>query len=156
MHIKYIEGLKNIDDNDIEYLINSSFNYYVSNETISDDIKQNDNKKKNFSSLVRFYRSFNSNKKHEEEHLAQSLKELFKNKTAIISSLMDKINKINQHQTKRIKFGESTIDHKHTLVSHPSTYVGGLASNIKRFQSLTWRVNITISNNASNRVYTFY
>jgi hypothetical protein len=152
MQLKHIESLKSLDDNDLQDIIDSSFSYYMGTASIPNKIREDSNKGKVFSGLIRFYRSFNSNKKFEEEQVLQSLKELLKGKTSVVTSLWEKINNIHMMQIKRIKFGECGIVNIKQPLNLKMSYLDSVIENIKKFANLTWRINICISNNLSNRV----
>ncbi len=156
MSIKYLDSLKTHNDKDLFLIINDSYNYYINNADINDSIRQDDSKKKAFSTLLRFYRSINSNKKIDEETFNQPIKELLKNKETSINQLIDKINQIVSKQLQRHKFVEQSPTPLLKLVPSPTAYMDDLLCNIKSFSSLSWRLNIAISNNYSNRVNFIY
>jgi hypothetical protein len=156
MQFKYLENLKSLDEKDAEILINNSFNYFTTGTQIPEEIKQSSDNKIHFSNLVRFYRSINLNKRLDEEHTLQALKEILKSKANIIPKFYEKINQVYVRYDKKIKFGEfnSSILQREQIVNKdlPSLYYNNLISNIKKFNNLNWRINICISNNISNRV----
>jgi len=84
-------------------------------------------------------------KKNEEE----IIKELFKNRPDIINSLSDKVNKIFEIQTKKVIFSETKIQ---PTISNKETNFINIISNVQRMKSLSWKINVTISNNNSIRV----
>jgi hypothetical protein len=153
MQLKHLECLKALNDNDIQYIIDSSFSYHTKNLSMPADVISNIGKGKCFSSLVRFYRSLNSNKKIEEEQAQQALRELIKNKD-IVTSLWEKINSLQIKQLKRFKFGEIAPS-KTVLICGTQCYLDNIISNVKRFCNITWRINICITNHITNRVIAF-
>ena len=73
MSIKCLESLKPQQDKNLQLLINDSFNYYAFNSSIPEYIQEDASNIKSFSSLIRFYRSINSNKKIDEETFSNPL-----------------------------------------------------------------------------------
>jgi len=96
--------------------------------------------------LYRFFRSANYLKKNEEE----AIKEVFKNKNDIINSLMDKINKIYDVQSKRILF--SDYCNKPFTVNFERCQYLDIISNVMQLKHFSYKINVIISNNNSNRV----
>lgn len=162
MLFKYLEILKSIEEKDLKDLLETSFNYFTSNKTnkINDNIIESKALKACFSGLVRFYRCVNANKKIEDDQINQSIKEIFKGKnTELNEVLLNQINRILSVQNKRINFTEINLEairkRKNSDNDDSSDYLAKkafLLNNIFEFKSFSWKININISNNVSNRV----
>jgi hypothetical protein len=162
MNLKFLEQLKayTIEDSELQNLILSAYNY---NSVKSDNLLQNlqeENQKKVFSILVRFFRSLNSNKKIDEESLNLCLKDVFKNKQNSISSIHDKINEIVSIQSTRISFSTNKNERRLNYfnvkqdcnfynLSDPTEFISDNFHNLTNFY---FKLNIGISNKHSNRV----
>jgi hypothetical protein len=162
MMVKHLDILKtsSIDDNDLASLIRNSFGYYVNNSIKTLDketIHQDENKLKIFSNLVRYFRNVNSNKKFDEEAFNSFLKEILKDKPKSITILTEKVNEVISVQQKRINFTDK-LNHKklNFLVDSGKLSTSGLNDllndKITDIKNFSFRVNVTISNNFSNRV----
>lgn len=161
MLFKYLEILKQSEDNDLKELLEQSFQYFSSNRSnkISDKITNSKSLSAGFSSLVRFYRSLNANKKIDDDQINQLVKELFKGKTSDLNSiLINQINNIISVQNKRINFTEIKLGlSKNRQISDDNSNENlakreFLINNILEFKSFSWKIKIAISNNISNRV----
>ena len=107
MLLKYLDYLKQLDENEIEELLNYSFKYFSSNQSIQLENKYfiNKNLKIGLSYLIRFYRSINTNKKIEDEQINNYLKDIFKGKNSQFHKILfENINLINNIQNKWIYF----------------------------------------------------
>ena len=152
MSLKFLEILKNLQDKDILFLLNESFNFYTTKSDIHNLIKNDENNRRVFSSLIRFYRSIYSNKKLEEETFNLQLKEILKGKELSLKALNDQIALTISKQNQKIKFNNINIFSNQTLVINRTEYLNGIISNIKNLRSLSWKLNINVSNINSNRV----
>jgi hypothetical protein len=127
-------------------LLEASYKYYSKEKINEKSSKKVHELKRQFSVFYRFFRSLNYTKKNEEE----IVKELFKNRTEIINSFSEKINSIYDIQSKRIMFSENKL-FPLQVISEETKFIN-VISNIKAFQSFSWKINVTISNNNSIRV----
>lgn len=154
MLVKYLESLKNSSDEDLVILANSAFHFYINNhkESLNSIISSDLEKKKAFSTLVRFFRSINSNKKLDEEVISSNLKETLKGKNALITNLTEKILEIASIQMKRINYADKSPQSLYNISLKKSSYVDSVLDSIKTLQNFSWRINVTISNIYSNRV----
>jgi len=163
MLFKYLEILKSIEEKDLKELLESSFNHFTSNRTnkINENIIESKVLKAGFSGLVRFFRCINANKKLEEDQINQLAKEIFKGKNAELNSiLINQINSILSIQNKRINFTEVNLEAlkniKNSDNDSSNNYIAAkrqfLLNNIFEFKSFSWKIDINISNNISNRV----
>jgi len=161
MLFKYLDILKQIEENDLKDLLESTFEYFSSakSKKIESNIMLSKNLKAGFSSLIRFYRSINSNKKIEEEQIIQIIKEIFKGKNIDLNSvLLNQINLIQNIQNKRVNFSQINLSERITGNKIDTESYENLAkrefllNNILEFKSFSWKININISNNISNRI----
>ena len=152
MSLKHIEILKNFQDNDISFILNESFKYYISKSEIDSSIRADESHKKLFSTLIRFYRSINTNKKIEEETFNQQIKDILKGKESSMKILNDIITYITSKQTQRLKYNDITRYTIKSFITNKTNYVNDFVSNIKNFRSISWKLNINISSIYSNRV----
>ena len=151
MNLKYLDSLKssNYSNEELIELINTSHIYFLKNTlTISDRLKEDGNKQIIFSSLVRFFRSINANKKIEEGAL---LKETFKNSSNIIIELLnEKVNEIITTQSIRINYSDNIKRYSH--VNNSGSHSISVLAALKSYKSMSFKVNVIVSNKESNRV----
>jgi len=161
MLFKYLETLKQLEEKDLKELIEESFQHFSSDRTnkINDKFIESKTLKAGFSGLIRFYRCINANKKFEEDQINQLVKEIFKGKNTELNNLLiNQINSIINIQNKRINFSEinlEAIKNRKNRDDNSNEYLAKrdfLINNIFEFKSFSWKININISNNVSNRV----
>ncbi len=85
MNLKLLEMLRNfnLEETTIIYLIEKTFQYFLHNKLMSLSDLDTEEKKKVFSILFRFFKSFSFNKILNEEQVKTSLKDVFKNKKSL-------------------------------------------------------------------------
>jgi len=180
MNSKLIESLKNIEieDSDLCSIVESAFKFIYFNSNIKNlssiisNNSNNLNSQKAFSILTRIFKNFNTNKKLEEENLNNSLKEFLKGKNNSVNLIMTKIKEISSIQMKRNNFSDnlSTRHLNYFIVNKKEKFnneslgldrldinnnlLGFISRNLYPLTNFSFKINIIISNDSSNRVLT--
>lgn len=155
MFFKCLDNLKSYADEELVQLSLIAFNFFK-NKTISKDkITDNINSQIALSTLIRFFRSVNINKRIDEDTINSNLKDYLKNKPETIKQIYLKIKEIFSLQTQKINFSEKQFDNLNHFIytNNKKNYIDNLLEeNLKELTNFSWRINVTISNNVSNRV----
>lgn len=131
-------------------IIELSFKLYTKEKKPDESFKQLKEAQKRIISLFfDFFRGVKVTRKSEDEWI----KDHFKARAEVMSSLTDKVNKIYEVQSKKFLFTDpSSIKQLSKKgLSDRGSFLDAF-NNIKRLKSFGWRINVTISNSNSFRV----